>query len=89
MSEADRLKHSERKQAVPGTVKGSRPVRKRGYHRALKKRGGVLWAALEHSNIMLLAHINRELYNSVKPYRGKYISNLRYVLGAHYNKTKE
>lgn len=44
-------------QALPGRKRGGRPIRKRGYHRALKR--GETWALVEKGHREMIAALNR------------------------------
>lgn len=62
MSEADRPNLDE-SGAIPGSKAGVRPIRKRGYHRALKR--GESWAQLKKMMDDMGASLMRQMYSDM------------------------
>lgn len=58
--EADAIKNAETKERSHGALRGGRPVRKRGYHRALKRKES--WALFDNMMKEMWSAMNRQLY---------------------------
>ena len=63
MSEADRIKLLRESDASCRIAEGGRPIRKRGYHRALKR--GESWAVIKRAFLLVsFEFVKRLLYGS-------------------------
>ena len=58
--EADWLNHSEKSGFSGQTREGARPIRKRGFHRAVKR--GELWALCEQGHRDTIREMNRMMF---------------------------
>jgi hypothetical protein len=64
VTKADGLKYAEIRAATLGTLEGGRPdirpIRKRGYHRALKR--GELWAVNQKAMLDMVNALTKQMY---------------------------
>ncbi len=81
---ADGLKYSEIKADVLGRLEGGSPrsIRKRGYHRALKR--GEMWALIQKESVDMCNRINETMFNLYAPALNELVSTKSFLLGDHY-----